>query len=367
MRLIRSLMSHNRARSASALRPSAVCDYLYLWAAVGKRCDRKSTPALSNGHNMQDGSGERLMPRPRCTRQPTRFDNLVINAFRGESCEIRIEHYFARLVPSQSRAEITPVKNARRSEPEGDHPDLDAFDPHPERSDWGQQEYENWYEYLDEMAAEATPADWWEDQLEYSEQPERMKALVEELVAAGCRRADLLEALMRLKYRYDDSPTRSATFLKQSKLFEYVADLYPLTFGRHFTSEDWKVMHGLIKRCAEHLRQEAERFKRAPHARRREAVTELLDLVQRDTGRPRHRLVLELLYIFVDPTLTATRLRKIASRALLPKRRAARPKLPVRRKSKTARKVRLSGYVIGKRIKQAKARAGLDQWDDEDD
>jgi hypothetical protein len=257
------------------------------------------------------------------------------------------------------------VKKAGQTEPEDDHAAPDGFDPNDERLTWGPQEYEEWWKYLDEMAADATPADWWEHELKYVREPERLEKCVSELVAAGCRRVDLLEALHTLSYRYCDSAIPRTMLLKQSKLIEKIWDLYGLPLGPRFTFEDWSAMQRLIRRYAEHLRQEAERSKRSPHWRRRQAVTELLELVQRDAGKPNHRLVLELLQTFVDPKLTAGSLRKVGSRALLPKRRASKPKVPARRKTKSGRKVRLSGHVIGRRVNQAKARAGLDDWDDE--
>jgi hypothetical protein len=256
------------------------------------------------------------------------------------------------------------VKHARQADPQDGQSESNVVNP--EGEDLGQRDYEEWWkEYLAEIV-EGNPVDWWEYQLRSAADPELLKRSVKELVTAGCRLPDLLAAIRTVKFRYEDPPYRRAIYLEQSKLFADLADFYPLVFGYRFTLKDWEVMRDLMTRYADLLSQEATRFKkRSPNARRLEAVTELLELVDRDTRKPRHPLVSELLCTFVDPSLTEANLRKIASRADIPKRRASKPKAPVRRPSKAGRKVRLSARTMGKRYRLAKAMAGLEDWDED--
>ena len=92
----------------------------------------------------------------------------------------------------------------------------------------------------------------------------------------------------------------------------------------------------------------------------------LLEQVEKATHDPQNQILSELLGPFVDKSLTEVNLRQYASRADLPQSRASKPQLPARRPNRSGRKVDLSGHVRGKRVRQAKAQAGLVRRDDDE-
>ena len=251
------------------------------------------------------------------------------------------------------------------SDPNDDFdPDLECFHPEPEELFEEPDEHDEyvdpdeWDKVMEERAADATPDDWWQDQLR-SQDSERLNSIVEELVKKRCRRGELLLALKAITVGYwDPLPTRQQ-LLTHANSFLKLSDLFPPSIGDDFRLDDWNRMQALMLRCAHHLKARADSGKLNHKARRRELVVSLLALVHRETGRPNYRLLSELLLDLVgDNTLTPPTLRKMTSRRGVTKQRTLRPKLPRRPQRKRGRPARPSADKAAQRWTQAQIDAG---------
>lgn len=227
------------------------------------------------------------------------------------------------------------------------------FDTHAERSDpepeeWllepdAEEDPEERDRALEEWAAEATPADWWQSQVDSTSTPEaeRLESIVEDLVNQKCRRVDLLLALQAIAQGYWDRPPAPQRLRKLAAKYLELADFLPLSTGNDFRLKDFLQMVLLMRRCGEHLRVQADSGTFDYRMFRRELVMSLLALVRRQTGRPHYRVVSELLLILAgDPTLTPGNLRQISRRGGVTKQQTLRPTFKRRRPLKKGRPVR---------------------------
>jgi hypothetical protein len=94
---------------------------------------------------------------------------------------------------------------------------------------------------------------------------------------------------------------------------------------------------GSIDRYLRHLQRRISARRRRRNDTQRQAMVAVLRLVQVQTKAPRYAVVGEMLRLLVDPHLTDSTLRKLASRAELPQLRSTRPTLPKRSKSTRGR------------------------------
>jgi hypothetical protein len=211
---------------------------------------------------------------------------------------------------------------------------------------------------MEEWAAEATPDDWWQDQLNSAHDAECLESIVELLVREKCRRVDLLLALQAITIGYwDPLPTRQQ-LLDQANAYLELGETVPLSSGDDFRLADWDQMQGLMLRCAQHLRARADSSKLNHKMLRRDLVVKLLVLVRRQTGRPYYRRLSELLLALVgDKTLTPTTLRKMTSRRGVTKQRALRPIFKRRRPLTSGVPVRRDEYYRQQRA-QAEIEVG---------
>jgi hypothetical protein len=230
---------------------------------------------------------------------------------------------------------------------------LDDFDPeddfetHTESSEPDPEEPDEEFDRdemaraWEEWAADATPDDWWQSQLDSTQEADRLESIVNTLVSQKCRRVDLLLVLRSIARGYWDSPPTRTQLLKSAKSHLEMADQFPLSSGADFRLDEWHQMQGLLLRCAKHLEKRAKSGTTKRKVFRRELVISLLALVRRDTGMPQYRLLSELLDILVgDPALTPTNLRKMTSRQGVTKQRPLRPTFKRRRPLKKGRPVR---------------------------
>jgi hypothetical protein len=217
-----------------------------------------------------------------------------------------------------------------------------------------------------EWVNEPSPEEVWERYRDGESESDRIQQLAEALVALRCNRVELLEALVRVKIRHVHWAASRRRLLDFTKLVHKAREHVPLSIGDRFSNDDWMKLQDLLGRYEEHLQAEAERAKRRPGRARTRALIALMDLVLKCTGDFQYQLLSKLLCLFVDDKLTEENLRQYAHDADLPKQRASKARLPARPTSKKGREMRLSGRVIGKRVNQAKARAGLDDWNDDE-
>ena len=143
-----------------------------------------------------------------------------------------------------------------------------------------------------------------------------------------------------------------------------LAHVFPPSFGDDLSLDDWAQMRMLMLRCAEHLTSAADPAKPSEKVLRRAAVMSLLTLVRYDTGRPQYPLLSTLLLRLVnDTSLTPGSLRKMSSRAGVPKKRPLRRRLPRRRQSSKGRPAFKSGDKEAQRWRQAQIAVG--NWTDQ--
>lgn len=212
---------------------------------------------------------------------------------------------------------------------------------------------------MEAWAADATPDDWWEDQLSSARNSERLDSIVDKLVKQRCRRGELLPALQAITTGYWDPLPTKQRLLKTANLHLMVADLLPLSTGDDFGFGDWNRMQALMLRCGDHLKARANSGKLDHKARRRERVVSLLALVRRETGKPHYRLLSELLLDLVgDETLTPPTLRKMTSRRGVTKQRPLRPQLGRRPQLTKGRPALPSAERAAKRWTQAQIEVG---------
>ena len=178
---------------------------------------------------------------------------------------------------------------------------------------------------------EPSPEERWQAYLNSENESVRIQQLADALIALGCSKPELINAILRVKTTYFYGSASRKELQERAERVARAQEYLPLSTGDKFSNDDWKQLQDLLVRYEQHLRLEAERMKRRPYLERRQALIALLELVQQRTHAPQHRLVLELLRLFVDDRLTWEKLRKDASRAGLTKKVPAKPKSRAKR------------------------------------
>jgi hypothetical protein len=209
--------------------------------------------------------------------------------------------------------------------------DLNGVDHQSEHHDdaeaFGLEEPTDDFDHEVEWLEEPSPWELWERYRDGESESDRIQQLFDALIALRCNELKLLEALLTVKRGHYYWAASRRRLLKFAEVVHQAREHEPLSIGDGFSNDSWITLQDLLRCYEEHLRAEAERAKRNPDRARTRALYALLGLVEKSTGDFQYQLLSELLCLFVDEKLTYDNLRQIATRAELPKCRAAKPQI----------------------------------------
>ena len=105
---------------------------------------------------------------------------------------------------------------------------------------------------------EPTPEELWAAYLTWENESDRIQQLVDALIARGCKKGELLQALLRLRNAYAYPLSQRSDLVKRTEHLEKASRFLPDSLGDKFGLEDWVQLQKLLERYVEHLKIEAE-------------------------------------------------------------------------------------------------------------